>query len=136
MSLKLKKIIIAITIVVLSIAGWKLFSSYISYDTAVCGARDAKRIEDFQNFRMALMIYHTEHNVYPNMLTDLMPRYLLEIPFDPLEGEPHKSSVCESVIKENTFSYRYKSVESGKGFTMMTCLEEGKILTISSNENE
>jgi hypothetical protein len=138
MSLKSKKIIVVVTIVVLSIVGWKFFSSYISisYNAAAYRARDVKRVEDFQNFRMALMIYYTEHNVYPNGLTDLMPRYLSEIPFDPREGELHKSSLCESVIKENTFSYRYELAESGEKFTITTCLEKGKILTISSNENE
>lgn len=136
MSPKLKKIIIAVTIVILSIAGWKLFSSHVSYETAEREARNTKRIEDFQNFRMALTLYYVEHNAYPNGLTDLMPRYLSEIPLDPREGELHKSSVCESATGENTFSYRYALVESRKRFTMATCLEKGKILTISSNENK
>jgi len=134
MSPKLKKIIIAVTVVILSIAGWKLFSSFNSYDAAARGARDTKRIEDSRNFRMALMLYHAERNAYPNELTDLMPRYLSEIPLDPREGENHRNSACESVIGKSTFSYRYGLTESGGKFTLAVCLEEGKILITSSNE--
>jgi len=136
MSPKVKKIIIAVTISVLFIAGLKLFSSFSSYDVTARGARDTKRIEDFQNFKMALMLYHAERNVYPKRLTDLMPRYLSEIPLDPREGELHRNPACELAIGENTFSYRYGLTESGGKFTLAACLEEGKILTISSNENE
>lgn len=126
-----QKIIIAVTIVVLLIAGWKFFSSFSSYNATARGARDTKRTEDFRNFRMALMLYHAERNAYPNELTDLMPRYLSEIPLDPREGENHRNSACGSAIGKSTFSYRYGLIESGKEFTLTSCLEEGKILTIS-----
>jgi hypothetical protein len=139
MNLRNNKVVIVVVIVIiiiLLISGWKFFSSYIPYDVAKNRARDLKRIADLQNFRTALMLYHIEHKKYPNKLSDLVPRYLSEIPLDPREGEPHNNAVCESVIKKNTFSYYYEVLEAEKKFTMSACLEEGKILTISSKENE
>jgi len=137
MSSKSKKVIVAVTILTIFIsliAGWKLTSSHVIYIAAASGARDAKRIGDLQNFRMALMLYHAEHDAYPSRLTELVPRYLSEIPLDPLEGELHRNSACESAIGESSFSYRYALAESGNEFAMAACLEEGKTLTISPYE--
>ncbi|MBU4579713.1 hypothetical protein KKB43_01725 [Patescibacteria group bacterium] len=131
MNLKVKRIIIIIIVIALFFGTWKFFSYYNSYGTAVSTARDAKRVEDFQNLRLSLMLYFTEHNAYPQNLNGLLPRYLSEISQDPREGENHKNSACESAIGKNTFSYRYELAESGKKFTLTACLENGKILTIS-----
>lgn len=131
MNSKVKKIVAIIIVVTLFFSAWKFFSYYNSYGTAASVARDAKRVEDFQNFRLSLMLYFSEHNVYPQNLNELLPRYLSVISQDPREGENHGNSECESASGKNTFSYYYKLSDFGKKFTLTACFENGKILTIS-----
>ncbi|MBI1754768.1 zinc ribbon domain-containing protein [Candidatus Azambacteria bacterium] len=127
-------VIILGLIIILLFFGWKSFSSYVSYNVAVHKAQDTKRIGDFQNLQLSLTLYYTEHGAYPQNLSELVPRYLSEVPLDPREGENHENSACESTIGKGTFSYRYKFTESGKKFTLSTCLEEGEVLAISPHE--
>jgi len=89
-------------------------------------ARDAKRIEELRQLRLALQLYYLDNNYYPvwtsgciedttttNPFNDpaLFSRYMKQIPQDPLYGHGH----C----------YYYKSTGTGSAYHLIALLEKG-----------
>lgn len=73
-------------LVVISIIG--LLSSIIlaSLNTARAKGRDAARISDMRQLRIALELYRNDNGSYPTSLASLVPNYIKLVPNDPSGG--------------------------------------------------
>ena len=47
---------------------------------------------------LRLNAYRTDHGAYPKMLSDLVPKYLSEVPLDPMDGKPFRYDRARRII--------------------------------------
>ena len=59
-----------------------------SYDQAEVARRKADARLRLLRARLALRMYHLDHNTYPQQLSALVPDYLAAVPLDPLTNDP------------------------------------------------
>jgi prepilin-type N-terminal cleavage/methylation domain-containing protein len=70
-------------LVVIAIIGILAGIITASLSSAKIAARDAKRISDLNNIRLALSLYYNDNNKYPKNLNLLVPTYIPSKPKDP-----------------------------------------------------
>lgn len=70
-------------LVVIAIIGLLSSIVFASLSNARAKARDTRRIADINQLEKALALYFDTYGVYPNLVSDLVPRYIPTIPTDP-----------------------------------------------------
>jgi len=67
-----------------------LFSTiFLSLDSAREEGRDARRQVDIHLIQSGLEMYYLEYNSYPFSLNELFPKYIPNLPVDPLTNQPY-----------------------------------------------
>ena len=110
-------------------------------------ARDSERVGEVNALRDALQLYYIDHRRFPTstdnesdwcyieerdpasshycpyLEQELIPKYIKELPKDPLYPKTEGSKI---------YAYRYKSISSGSGYTLRTDLETKEPFIIST----
>ncbi|OIO46436.1 MAG: hypothetical protein AUJ28_02450 [Parcubacteria group bacterium CG1_02_37_51] len=77
-------------------------SDYLVEDQEVPKERDEQRIADIGDLRSALALYYYDKSAYPDILTDLISKYLNDIPVNPSPG----GSTYLYLPQDNNQSYK------------------------------
>ena len=98
-------------LVVIAIIGILSTLSVLALNSARAKARDAKRISDVRQMRLALEMFYNDYNTYPfqdglNELTEMYPTVISEIPVAPSPADG------ECTEEENTYKYVLDSSNS------------------------
>ncbi|MBI4120582.1 MAG: prepilin-type N-terminal cleavage/methylation domain-containing protein [Parcubacteria group bacterium] len=83
-------------LVVIAIIGVLSSVVLVSLNSARTKARDAKRVADIANVRIALEGYYDANNNYPTTLAGLSPTYLSAVPKDPQDGSSYSYAALGS----------------------------------------
>ena len=112
-------------LVVIAIIGILAAFAMVSLGSAKAKARNSRRLADLNTFRTALEMYFSDHDQYPvwtsgciedtsttssPFLLDFAPKYIGQIPKDPLFGKGH----C----------YYYKTTTNGSDYHLLSLLEK------------
>ncbi len=102
-------------LVVIAIIGILSTLSVLALNSARARARDAKRISDVRQIRLALEMYYNDHNTYPpedglDELTEMLPPVINAIPIAPTPADG------DCTEENNAYVYQIESPGSATAY--------------------
>lgn len=111
--------IIVVIIVGVAIVGILASITLASLNSARRKSRDARRITDIKQTQLALELYYDAYSKYPASLNQLAPKYMPEVPRDPI----------------NRTSYNYTNCGDGTKYHLGASLEDGENSALSKDDD-